>query len=436
MRIAGRSWTRLGAIAVLGLFAAASAHAAGFGIFEQGTKAMGMAGAFTAQADDGSALFHNAGGVAFQDGSFKAGFTYITFSEAEFQGADPFPGSDATGEQKTLHQFPPHAYWVKPISSRVKFGLGVNAPFGLAIEWDNIDDWAGRYLSTLSALRSIDVNPTVAWKANEQFGVGIGFIGRFSDVELERRIGRNNPFTQTVSDIAHLHLESDFETGYGFNIGFLHRWNNSFQWGLSYRSKIKIDYEGDARFDQILTGFPDFDAAVARALPFGVDLPIETSIELPDMASFGLLFAVTPNVWVETDVNWTGWSSFDQIVINGTDPVSGAIFNPDASTIPQNWDDAFNYRLGVRFGLASGSELRLGYVYDETPQPDESVSPLLPDADRNGFTIGYGTHLGRWPLDLALMYLPIDERTTEVNRDEFNGTYTTTAWLLGVTIGF
>jgi hypothetical protein len=53
-----------------------------------------------------------------------------------------------------------------------------------------------------------------------------------------------------------------------------------------------------------------------------------------------------------------------------------------------------------------------------------------------GLTIGYGTHLGRWPLDLALMYLPFDDRTTEVNHDGFNGTYTTTAWLLGATVGF
>jgi len=425
-----------GAFAVLGLLAAAPGFGAGFGIFEQGTRAMGMAGAFTAQADDGSALFHNAGGLAFQDGSLSAGFTYITFSEAEFQGANPFPGEAARGEQVQLHQFPPHAYWVKPVGDRVRFGLGVTSPFGLATEWDNPATFSGRYLSTLAALRAVDLNPTVAWKANDSFGVGIGVVGRISDVELERRIGRINPFTQTVADIAEVHLESDFDTGYGFNIGLLHKWNNSFQWGLSYRSKIKIDYTGDARLAQVLTGFPQFDTAVSRALPFGVDLPIETSIEFPDQASFGLLFAVTPNLWVETDVNWTGWSTFDEVVINGTNATAAAVFNPVTSTIPEHWEDVYNYRLGVRMKLGSGAELRFGYVYDETPQPDESVSPLLGDSNRDGYTLGYGTHLGRWPLDLALMYLPFEERTTEVNHDNFNGTYNTTAWLFGITIGF
>lgn len=436
MTIAGRRRTQLGAAVALGLLAAAPGFAAGFSIFEQGSKAMGMAGAFTAQADDGSAMFHNAAGLAFQDRSFRVGFTYITFSQAEFQGADPFPGESTTGEQKKLQQFPPHAYYVRPVSDRVRFGFAVTSPFGLATEWDNEAAWAGRYLSSLAALRAVDLNPTLAWKANDSFGVGFGVIGRISDVELERRLGRNNPFTQTVADIAKVHLQSDFDTGYGWNVGLLHKWNNSFQWGLSYRSKIEVDYQGDARLTQVLTGFPQFDGAVARALPFGVDLPIETAIEFPDVASLGLLFAITPNFWVETDVNWTGWSSFDQVVINGTNATAAAVFNPRTSTIPEDWEDVYNYRLGIRWHLQSGSEVRFGYVYDESPQPDETVSPLLPDANRGGYTIGYGTQIGNWPLDLALMYLPFDERTTATNHDNFNGTYTTTAWLFGLTLGF
>jgi long-chain fatty acid transport protein len=437
MAIAGPSWKRLGTLAAIAVLTATPGFAAGFSIFEQGAKAMGMAGAFTAQADDPTAMFHNAAGLAFQnERAFSLGFTYITASDAKFEGADPFPGADATGEQKKLQEFPPHAYWVQPLNPRVVFGLGLESPFGLSIEWDDINNWSGRFISTLSALRAVDLNPTIAWKANDSFGVGIGVIGRFSDVELERRLGRVNPFTQTAADIADVHLESDFDTGYGFNVGLLHKWNNSFSWGLSYRSKIKLDYEGDGRLTQILTGFPQFDGAVARALPFGVDLPIETSIEFPDIASLGLLFAITPQLWVEADVNWTGWSSFDEVVINGTNATSGAIFNPENSTIHENWEDVYNYRLGVRWDLASGSQMRFGYVYDETPQPDESVNPLLPDADRMGFTIGYGTHLGSYPLDLAVMYLPFDERTTEVNQDNFNGTYSTTAWLFGATLGF
>ena len=69
-------------------------------------------------------------------------------------------------------------------------------------------------------------------------------------------------------------LESDFDTGYGFTVGLLHKVNPSFSWGLSYRSAIDIDYAGDARFPQISTGFPQLDAAVQRMLPFCSVVPV------------------------------------------------------------------------------------------------------------------------------------------------------------------
>ena len=56
------------ALATAGILGPASAHAAGFAIFEQGARAMGFAGAFTAQANDPCAIFHNAAGIAFLKG--------------------------------------------------------------------------------------------------------------------------------------------------------------------------------------------------------------------------------------------------------------------------------------------------------------------------------------------------------------------------------
>jgi long-chain fatty acid transport protein len=224
--------------------AAGPVTGAGFSIFEQGSKAMGTAGAFTALADDGSAMFHNAAGIAFQESSFAVGATFITFGEAEFEGGSPFPGTGFDGEQKSLVETPPHAYWVKKMGDRGAFGIGLMSPFGLTTEWDHPESFSGRYLSTKAGLRAIDFNPTYAFKVSDTMSVGIGAIVRYSDVELERFVGQVNPFTLRVADVATARIESDFSEGYGFNVGFLHRWNNSFSWGLSYRSKIEIDYEG------------------------------------------------------------------------------------------------------------------------------------------------------------------------------------------------
>src|ERR1700737_2053550 len=44
------------------------ARASGFSILELGGRGAGMGGAFTAIADDGSALFYNPAGIGFQKG--------------------------------------------------------------------------------------------------------------------------------------------------------------------------------------------------------------------------------------------------------------------------------------------------------------------------------------------------------------------------------
>src|SRR5215212_5733857 len=123
--IFGKALATVAITAIGALASTAPMYAAGFSIFEQGTKAMGMAGAFTAQADDPSLLYHNAGGLAFvTEQEFSAGFTWITASEAEFEGANPFPGEGYRAEQKKLSEFPPHLYWVRPINQTWKIGLG------------------------------------------------------------------------------------------------------------------------------------------------------------------------------------------------------------------------------------------------------------------------------------------------------------------------
>jgi len=424
------------AFAALVVLAAGPIQAAGFSIFEQGSKAMGMAGAFTAQADDPSLLFHNAGGLAFvTDRQFSVGATWIHGTTADFDGAPPFPGAGYSAEQKKLSEFPPHLYYVQPINSTWKFGFGVETPFGLVTEWKDPDHFAGRFLSTKASLEVIDLNPTLGWQVTPNFGIGFGAIGRFSKVELNRNVPFNNPFTQSIIDIGRLKLESDFDSGYGWNAGILHKVNNSFSWGLSYRSKIKVEYGGDARIDRILTGNAQLDAILGAQVPFDRDLPVETEIEFPDEASFGLAFALSPNLLLETDFNWTGWSSFDEVPINFTGGATNSL--PDTE-IPQHWKDANNYRAGLRWTTSSTSQWRFGYVFDETPQPEEAVSPLLPDADRNGFTVGYG-HTGNIGFDLSLMYLDFKKRSRNQSfpgEGPFFGTYDTKALLIGLTLNF
>jgi long-chain fatty acid transport protein len=426
----------LGVVALVTLVAA-PLHAAGFSIFEQGSKAMGMGGAFTAQADDPSLLFYNAGGLAFVDkGDVSVGATWIRSTKADFKGANPFPGNGYSAKQETLSEFPPHAYWVQPITSTWKFGLGIETPFGLTTSWDNPDQFAGRFLSTKASLQAFDINPTLGWQITPTFGLGIGGIVRVSKVELNRHIAAVNPFTLQAADIGRLNLTSDYtKDSYGFNIGILHRWNESFSWGLSYRSEIKVDYTGNAKVTQISSGNPVFDAIVATQIPFGTKLPVKTNIDYPAEASLGLAFALTRNLLLETDVDWTQWSSFKTVPIDFTGGAGNSL--PDTS-LPQDWKDVLSYRAGLRWTTSPSSQWRFGLVLDKTPQPEEGVSPLLPDSDRTGYCIGYG-HTQGFRYDIGLMYLDFKKRTVNKFRPTegpFFGTYQTQAVLLGLTLNF
>lgn len=394
---------------------------------------MGSAMAVTAQGDDPSTMFYNVGGLGFfEQRAFEVGATAIFLGDSQFQGVAPFPGPSATGDQTDRIVVPVHFYWAEPLGDGKRFvlGIAVNSPFGLATEWDDPDQWSGRFISEKAELRSYDFDPSLGIRFGDKLSVGIGAVVRFSTVELKNRQAAFNPFTSSLAEVAKVNLESDTDSGYGFNVGILHRATDRFSWGFSYRSQVKVDYSGDARLTQVLTGNAIFDSIVAGSTPFDQNLPIKTSITFPDQASLGFSYKLGAATLVEVDVNRTGWSSFDTLDIEFPD-------DPALSeSLVENWDDAYNYRLGVRFGVGHSSEWRFGYYFDETPQPDEAVSPLLPDADRNGVTVGYGWAGQRMKADFALLYVMLKDRTTTTNRDGFNGTYETSVWLLGASLGF
>jgi long-chain fatty acid transport protein len=431
---------RILSLAALMLAVGVPVHASGFLLFEQGAKGMGMGGAFTAQADDPSALFHNVAGIAFQkERDFLAGFTWYNGS-VDFEGAAPFPGPGVTEKTESLSEFPPHFYWVEPVGRTWTFGLGLNAPFGLSVDWADKDDFTGRAISTFSGLTAIDLNPSLGWQATPKLGIGFGVIARFSDVELENRQFATDFFTGAQAEVAKSRLEGGRDEGFGWNLGILHRWNNSFSWGLSYRSTMEIDYSGQLTLNQIPTNNPLFDALLQQFLPFDQGVPGKTAIEFPDIASLGLAFALSPSWLMEVDVNWTGWSTFDKLVVEVNSPTlpDGTPTIEDLELV-QDWDDVFQYRLGLRWNSSQKSQWRFGYIYDETPQPEKSVSPVLPDSNRNDFTFGYGHQGGRISWDLAVMYVLWDDRTVSLSPESevpYFGTYSQEAWLLSASIGF
>jgi long-chain fatty acid transport protein len=130
---------------------------------------------------------------------------------------------------------------------------------------------------------------------------------------------------------------------------------------------------------------------------------------------------------------WYKWSVFDELVLDFEE--LGEVI------IPEDYKNSIQFRIGVHYDFAENWQLRGGYIYDETPQPIESVSPLLPDNDRHDFSIGLGYTLNKWQFDAGYMLVDFGERSTVENgegknHDGFDGTYATIANLFFISFGY
>lgn len=413
--------------ALLVCAAAREATAAGFALYDQSARGIGMGGAVTAQASDPSAIFHNAAGIAFQkDRQLSIGSTLFTLS-TDFTGADPFPGAGRE-EHLDIAVPVPVGYYVHPVSDRVVLGLGVFAPFGLKTEWNDAE-FSGRFISRLAKLDAIAINPSVGYRVSDRLAVGGGVDVRVTSVRLERDVPFPHPVTGALLDVASARLESDTAVDVGFNAGILVRPTRALSLGAAYRHRVTAEFTGQAAFTPRPTGSAPIDAVVRAVLP-AQPVPLRTDIAFPGIASVGAAYR-TGDWTVEADVNWYQWSTFERLALDfdGRDDLD--------QTIREEYEDSLQYRVGVERVLGPSWAIRGGYYYDESPAPAASVSPILPDPNRHALAIGGSWTGRRVRLDGALGYVIGTDRSTEgLNRDGFNGTYRSTGFVVSAFVGY
>lgn len=408
---------------------ATSAFGSGFLIPEQGAKASAMAGAFAATADDPSAIFYNPAGIAQQRHmAAYAGTTFINFTN-EFTG--DFNSSVTSGVEAKYnrHTFNiPNMYAVVPFGENITVGVGVFAAFGLRTDW--ADPFPGRYISKDADLKTTSVNPVIAWQTSDgRLAIGGGVEYRRARVILNANRMALNPFTGRIADVANTRLASEYGDDIGFNFGILWKATDRFRLGASYRSAMDIDLEGDAEITQISTGNAQLDAVIHAQLP--PNQPITTTLPFPEIATIAGAFSPNENWDIEIDLIRTGWDRFKALDVE-------FLTTPAASfTREQNWEDSTSYRIGVNHNATENWDVRFGFVYDENPQPVEAVSPLLPDSDRLGGSLGAGFHHGPFTVDGSLLVLHFKDRDTQgQNPEGFNGLYETDALLWSVNLGY
>ncbi len=387
---------------LLVLTVSTAVFAGGFQLNEHGARAMAQGGAWAARAYDGSAIFFNPAGLGFQkQGSVYLGTTII-MPKSTFYG--PTNLGQATKNEMVAQTFTPiNIYATYPITENLHVGIGVNNPYGLGTEWPS--NWSGRYITQKVDLTSFYFSPTVAYKVNDQLSLGVGFNYVTGDVSLSRIVSPGD--AKVALDLS--------GTGTGFNAGAIFKVTPELSFGASYRSSVKIDASGSAKFTPTSALFPEGDASA--------------SLELPATAFVGVAYKVMENFELEADYQYVGWSSYKELAIK---------FKKDNSTSvsPKNYENVYILRIGGEYTM-DALQIRFGYLFDKNPVTDHYSEPLLPDADRNGINIGLGYKINEaLHVDVSYLFLKFADRAVTNTEVQFDGTYQATANLFGINFGY
>lgn len=427
------------------LATASLSFGAGLKINEQGAKAMGMANAFTAQADDPTALYYNPAGIAFLKGAqINLGSVVIAVPQTEFEGTTGLSGSTVVSEMAKKDLFiAPNLYATYTLAALpLTFGLGINSIYPLAKSWD--DSSAFRNQIQNISVKPINFQPTVAYLFQDyNLAVAAGLDVTHAIVSLSKSAFVPDPNTPNEpAELGIMGLDGT-ANDFGYNLGLKWKPLKELSFGVAYRSEITLHVDGDANF---LATTQAGAAAIQQSANFtsynsrirGTST-VSTKITLPDSLALGVAWQPNDKLTVEFDAERTGWSSLKQLEFNFDNTQFNSFNNkPEA----KNWKDVWCYKVGTQYAYNKNLDLRAGYAYDTNPIPDSTLGPMLPDADRHNVSIGMGVHNDYASLDMAYMWVHWQDRTVNnqnnSNLTGENGTFKSEAHLFGanVTIKF
>ena len=404
--------------------------AGGFGIGEFGARSSALGNAVVAQAYDASTLFYNPARLGFLEGTqFYGGVTGI-FAKASFIGASPV--FDGTIHNAKDQFFPPVGIHIThQFSNKFAGGLSLTNPFGLGVAWE--DDFPGRFISKDVTLQTFYLNPVVSYRVNTNLSVAVGAEIIFSNVNLQRNILLFNTdgVAGTGTEVGSVELDGAGDPVISFNAGLMYR-TDKLGLGVSYMHSATTEFnEATADF----TVFENVDAkAAAIANNLFVDQGGSAAIDIPNYVATGVYYKFAEKFGAEIGYAWYNWSVFEEIELKFDDERLN-------QTIPEDYENAYQIRFGAHYDMNENWQLRAGYIYDKTPQPIESVSPLLPDDTRNDYTFGFGYKTGKFSLDFGYMFVDIGKRSTVEdgvgkNDNGFNGVYNSRADLYMFSFGY
>ncbi len=394
-------------------------YAGGFQLNEHGARALGMGGAFTAVANDPSAVYWNGAGLSFIKGTnIVFGASFIA-PNSKFRGVSP----DITEYRgKNLLFYPVNFFASRQLNDKFTVGLGFTTPYGLGTEWD--DNWIGRYLAVETSLQTFIITPVIAYKPVEAFSISAGFVYSFANVLITKKnsIGLNPGDPVFINSDAFIHLEGDDKFAWGFTAGLMIKPTNFLTIGASYRSEVNYGFEGTATVEA-----PE---QVLSRVPQGA---ITAELTTPQNIVGGIAVDVSDKLKLSADFQYIGWSSYDKLEVVFTDANY-------VSSSPRNYDDSYILRLGGAYKLNDKTTFLGGVYYDKIPVSTEFLNPSLPEGNRIGLSLGIEAHIfDNLTVQGSYLFIRGQQLTVEDSEEiyspggsKFNGTYNTYANIFGL----
>ncbi len=337
-------------------------------LFGSGTRvdyvdafATGRGNAFSATADNPSAIYYNPAGITQLEGVQGQVGTYMISLDYSVEQAN------GTVKMDDSWQFLPNLFATYNMENTpAAFGLGIYAPFGLSTDWPDDSPFFG--VADKSELKYITVHPVMAWQINDTFSIGGGPTINSAEFTFDQRLAGFNYNGNAVS--------------LGFVLSALWIPVEQHSFSILYRSRADSKTTGSAVLP--VPGVPaPFEVAGSAEFPF------------PDCWRFGYSFRPSPKWNFEANFEWMNWDVLQTVDLT-----------TEVQTIPFvfNWDSSWFYEFGGSYFLDNGYHISGGFAWVENSIPDATFTPIVPDSDRYFVSLGVGHRGDRWSWDGVVQY--------------------------------
>ena len=438
------------ALAVAVALVSTQAWSAGFQLNEFSASGLGRAysGEGAIADDAGNASRNPALIMMFDRPTMSAGAVFVD-PGVNVSGTSP-TGKSLKADNIAPTAWVPNFHFVAPINDQFGWGASITSNYGLATEFN--DTYAGGSVGGTTDLETMNLNLSGAYRLNNAWSFGLGFNAVYARAKIERFAGdlgqlvagqiMQSPAGQTPqgqalaatangidsnTKIAHLNGN---QWGFGWNAGILYELDKNNRWGLTYRSEVKIDFDGDYK-SGILAPVNNLVPGAGTTIPWGTSnqtVPGSLSLHLPEMWEVSGYNRVAPQWAIHYSLAYTSWSQFQELKATGNN--GQTLFYKDES-----FHDAYRIALGTTYYYDKNWTFRSGIAFDDSPVPADKRSISIPDQDRfwlsAGATYAFNENAS---IDAGVSYMHGQKVTFQEGPYEF--TSEGKAWLFGTNFNY